>query len=384
MLFLRLGSRSIRSDAELEEISNNLKEYEASQQQKKLLAIDAPQLLSTYDRRLRFINTNGLIRDVEQFEIVRKTAIIWTEEEKRIFREKYNQSPKDFGRIAAALERKSCSDCVLFYYQNKKKEGFRTTKTKKKKGKVPAKGSIKTDQSKGGKGAAQSNILKPGETNFDVEEFEYIDEDEDDDGDDDAVMAENEGGEGTENMALGEVDITKSSNDKIDVATSKEVADSGYSLRNQVSALPGMEVDEDVDKKPQPVQTRSKLKSAAAAAAAGATDKPHQQQESGSDAATEPEYTSDEGEGGDHPPLRMKIVVTSPSTVKEKTLPLQTASIVSETITQTSYFGEAPPDHPANSPLVEVALTEPSSEDLIRQHLNKMPGISLKVVFFTI
>lgn len=350
-----------------------MKEYEASQQQKKLLAIDAPQLLSTYDRRLRFINTNGLIRDVESFEVARKTAIIWTEEERRIFREKYNQSPKDFGRIAAALERKTCSDCVLFYYQNKKKEGFRTTKTKKKKGKVPAKGSIKTDQSKGGKGAAQTNIFKPGETNFDVEEFEYIDEDEDDDG---VVAEENEGGEGTGDIVAGEAgidNITKSSNDKIDVASSKEVADAGYSLRNQDSA---MEVDEDVEKKPQPVQTRSKLKTAAAA---GTTDK---QQESGSEATTEPEeYTSDEAEGGDHPPLRMKIVVTSPSTVKEKTLPLQTASIVSETITQTSYFGEAPPDHPANSPLVEVALTEPSSEDLIRQHLNKMPGITSSNLF---
>ena len=352
------------------------------------MAIDAPQLLSTYDRRLRFINTNGLIRDVEGFEIARKTAIIWTDEERRIFREKYSQSSKDFGRIAAALDRKTCSDCVLFYYQNKKKEGFRTTKTKKKKGKVHAKGSIKTDQSKGGKGAAQTNIFKPGDANFDVEDFEYIDEDEDDDGIDDGVddgvgVEEEPGGEGSGSNIAGEGDgndSVESISDKRDNTSSKDVEDSGKDLRDQKQDVTSssMGIDEEVGMKPQPVQTRSKLKTNNNSAAE-AVDKLQQESAkmgSGSETATEPEeYTSDEGEGGSHPPLRMKIIVTSPSSVKEKTLPLQTASIVSETITQTSYFGEAPPDHHSNSPLVEVALAEPSSEDLIRQHLNKMPGI---------
>ena len=99
----------------------------------------------------------------------------------------------------------------------------------------------------------------------------------------------------------------------------------------------------------------------------------------------EDHFTTSEDEDA-HPPLRMKIIVTSPSAVKEKAPPPQTASIVSETITQTSYFGEAPPDHPTAStattskqPTVDVAppassSNEPSSEDLIRQHLNKMPG----------
>lgn len=54
-----------------------MKEYEANQQQKRLLAINAPRLLSTYDRRVRFINTNGLIHDVEQFEVSWKCALLY-------------------------------------------------------------------------------------------------------------------------------------------------------------------------------------------------------------------------------------------------------------------------------------------------------------------
>uniref|UniRef100_A0A7M5V4E0 Nuclear receptor corepressor 1 n=1 Tax=Clytia hemisphaerica TaxID=252671 RepID=A0A7M5V4E0_9CNID len=390
--FDRLGSRSIRSEAELEEISNNLKEFEANKQQKKSLAINAPHLLSTYDRRIRFINKNGLIRDFERFEAERKSQIIWSDDERRIFREKFHQAPKDFGKIAAALERKSCMDCVLFYYQNKKKGAFRTTKPKKKKGKVPAKGSIKSDQNKG-KGNSSSINTKPNTFNFELEDFEYIDEDDDEEEDEnEAGQLENEAKE-TGNETMGG-DQKKKNEDGVSL-TSNTTQEQSDSIVRDEPTITDEESQQDPGKKgaalktpkpPKVFQTRSQKKQAEAAEA--------NQQQANNETEENPAedlFTTSEDEDA-HPPLRMKIIVTSPSAVKEKAPPPQTASIVSETITQTSYFGEAPPDHPTASAATASKQTtvdvtppppaasssssssnEPSSEDLIRQHLNKMP-----------
>ena len=173
-------------------------------------------------------------------------------------------------------------------------------------------------------------------------------------------------------------------------ATSDGILKDSEHSGESIASSSAVEVDsKKVDFKPEPIVTRSKLKTSNNNIGNNtATDKIEQQQtsttskiESESETATEhEEFTSDEGEGGNHPPLRMKIIVTSPSAVKEKVIPQQ---IVSETITQTSYFGEAPPDSLGSGNVKQSAVTdssvvEPSSEDLIRQHLNKMPGINFK------
>jgi len=383
-----LGSRSIRSEAEFEEISNNLKEFEATQQQKKLLATGTPRLLSTYDRRIRFINTNGLIRDVNQFEQERKAAIVWTDEERRVFREKFQQSPKDFDKIASCLEKKSCSDCVLFYYQTKKKEAFRSTKTKKKKGKAPAKGSIKTDQNKGGKN--QANVSnKPGNFNFEVEEFTYIDEDEGDDDDlenieselaacisSETTSAETMLQQGSTSGEQGDEHAPSDSQDSHlqqqwsgvgdEAAANDAEQQDSHGKKGGTSTKGGNSYN---NKQQKIFLTRSKNKG-------NISDNNNApKSESDNESAHEHDLHSEEDETTDsaHPPLRMTIIVTSPSHTKEKAAPpTQVGSIVSETITQTSYFGEVPPDH--SNPTVEIMPVEPTCEDLIRQHLNKMPG----------
>ncbi|XP_048583082.1 uncharacterized protein LOC116603357 isoform X3 [Nematostella vectensis] len=128
--FSRMGSRSswgivARSEAEFNEIVDNLNEQEANEKHMRTLAVDPPPMLDEYERRRVFINRNGLIRDPLAALNERKYRNIWTEKEKQIFKEKYIEHPKDFELIAAFLENKSVSECILFYYQSKKKENYK-------------------------------------------------------------------------------------------------------------------------------------------------------------------------------------------------------------------------------------------------------------------
>ena len=77
------------------------------------------------ERQRKCTSNKGLILDpLKEFNDW-KFQNMWTDPEKDIFKEKFLQHPKNFGRIAQNLERKSVSDCVLYYYLTKKSINFK-------------------------------------------------------------------------------------------------------------------------------------------------------------------------------------------------------------------------------------------------------------------
>ncbi|EDV20184.1 uncharacterized protein TRIADDRAFT_61318 [Trichoplax adhaerens] len=140
----RAGTRSYgaatRSDTargEPEYGGDTASEYcERKHDEVKDLAIYPPQMIDDDDKMVKFVNNNGLITDIKAFELQRKIQSIWTEEEKKLFVEKFALYPKDFFTIASFFYNKSVQDCVHFYYMTKKKvnykQYYRTGKRKRR------------------------------------------------------------------------------------------------------------------------------------------------------------------------------------------------------------------------------------------------------------
>ncbi|XP_028415198.1 nuclear receptor corepressor 1-like [Dendronephthya gigantea] len=180
--FSRIGSRnwgmSARSDAEYEEILKDLEEKERHEKHMRLLAVDPPPLLDEDQRRVKYINRNGLIKDLQVYVEQHKMLNIWTEREKEIFKEKYIVAPKDFEFIAKFIPNKNVKDCILHYYLTKRKTGNYKKLAKKQslKRKRLTHSTIKDETSK-------SKILKPrtegSRSESDVEEEEGFDIDSD-------------------------------------------------------------------------------------------------------------------------------------------------------------------------------------------------------------
>ena len=333
LLFCRLGSRSIgfiRSEAEVEEIVDNLREMDASEKQMHLMAVQTPRLLNNYERRIRFIDNNGLIRDIEQFEKERIAAIIWSEKEKQIFREKFALHPKDFEKIADSLELKDCSDCVLFYYQYKKQERFKSSKSKsKKKGKLNRSGQI------------MSLKIDHGKQRQNKQGKENVEEEEEDLSEEDNVIQ----------------------NDNLDISQTTETSkDSKF----ESEAIPATTIAPVIIETPkisqqQQIKVFNTRSGKHLAKAIPAIVKPVS-----SETSTD-EVMSTANSETLHPPLKITIVVTSPSYATSSTSIASVASIVSETVTAAGVLAELTVDNTVNEYPMKV-------EDLIRQHLNKMPG----------
>uniref|UniRef100_A0A4W5M326 Nuclear receptor corepressor 1 n=1 Tax=Hucho hucho TaxID=62062 RepID=A0A4W5M326_9TELE len=131
--FQRVGQRGTgmsatiaRSEHEISEIIDGLSEQENNEKQMRQLSVIPPMMYDTEQRRVRFINMNGLTDDPMKVYKARQFMNVWTEHEKEIFKEKFVQHPKNFGLIASYLERKCVSDCVLYYYLTKKNQNFKT------------------------------------------------------------------------------------------------------------------------------------------------------------------------------------------------------------------------------------------------------------------
>ncbi|KAJ9087971.1 DNA-binding protein snt1 [Entomophthora muscae] len=81
-------------------------------------------------------NSNGLILDPKVHFFRNANADHWTKQEEALFVEAYLQHPKQFGKIAQALPKKTPSQCVLFYYRSKKSIDLKAQLDKKRKAQV--------------------------------------------------------------------------------------------------------------------------------------------------------------------------------------------------------------------------------------------------------
>ncbi|XP_039177261.1 nuclear receptor corepressor 1-like [Crotalus tigris] len=130
--FQRVGQRGTglsatiaRSEHEISEIIDGLSEQENNEKQMRQLSVIPPMMFDAEQRRVKFINMNGLMEDPMKVYKDRQFMNVWTDHEKEIFKEKFVQHPKNFGLIASYLERKNVPDCVLYYYLTKKNENYK-------------------------------------------------------------------------------------------------------------------------------------------------------------------------------------------------------------------------------------------------------------------
>ncbi|XP_053562089.1 nuclear receptor corepressor 1 isoform X2 [Bombina bombina] len=130
--FQRVGQRGgglsatiARSEHEISEIIDGLSEQENNEKQMRQLSVIPPMMFDAEQRRVKFINMNGLLEDPLKVYKSRQFMNVWTDHEKEIFKEKFVQHPKNFGLIASYLERKNVADCVLYYYLTKKNENYK-------------------------------------------------------------------------------------------------------------------------------------------------------------------------------------------------------------------------------------------------------------------
>ncbi|KAM8962053.1 nuclear receptor corepressor 2 isoform 2-T2 [Pelodytes ibericus] len=121
-----LSLSAARSEHEVSEIIDGLSEQENLEKQMRQLAVIPPMLFDAEQQRIRFINMNGLMDDPMKVYKDRQVMNMWSDQEKETFREKFIQQPKNFVFVASFLERKTVSDCVLFYYLTKKNENYKS------------------------------------------------------------------------------------------------------------------------------------------------------------------------------------------------------------------------------------------------------------------
>ncbi|XP_056633843.1 uncharacterized protein LOC130443297 [Diorhabda sublineata] len=122
--FNRVGAR-VKSEADMEEIMDNLQEQALEDKKMRSYAVIPPILLDQREKKIKYDNHNGYLEDMEAVYKSRQFLNVWTATEKEIFKEKYLQHPKNFGLVASYLDRKSVSDCVQYYYLSKKTENYK-------------------------------------------------------------------------------------------------------------------------------------------------------------------------------------------------------------------------------------------------------------------
>ncbi|KAF9427491.1 hypothetical protein BGZ94_004792 [Podila epigama] len=122
-------SDAVRSEAELLEIIQSLENADMRDpdvRASRTAATVPPMILDSYIREnVHYYDYNHLVTDPANYYHLGPVTDVWTEEEREIFIKRYLNYPKQFGKIAAGIEGKTASQCVLFYYREKKKIGFK-------------------------------------------------------------------------------------------------------------------------------------------------------------------------------------------------------------------------------------------------------------------
>uniref|UniRef100_A0A8C1AZB8 Nuclear receptor corepressor 1 n=1 Tax=Cyprinus carpio carpio TaxID=630221 RepID=A0A8C1AZB8_CYPCA len=137
--FQRVGQRGTglsatiaRSEHEISEIIDGLSEQENNEKQMRQLSVIPPMMYDSEQRRVKFINMNGLMDDPMKVYKSRQFMNVWTEHEKEIFKEKFMQHPKNFGLIASFLERKQITRPSQEDKADDKNEEDKSEKSEKK------------------------------------------------------------------------------------------------------------------------------------------------------------------------------------------------------------------------------------------------------------
>uniref|UniRef100_A0A8C9T7R4 Nuclear receptor corepressor 1 n=1 Tax=Scleropages formosus TaxID=113540 RepID=A0A8C9T7R4_SCLFO len=139
--FQRVGQRGTglsatiaRSEHEISEIIDGLSEQENNEKQMRQLSVIPPMMYDSEQRRVKFINMNGLMDDPMKVYKARQFMNVWTDHEKEIFKEKieffFFLKKKKFVCIFltthCSLPLQCVSDCVLYYYLTKKNQNYKT------------------------------------------------------------------------------------------------------------------------------------------------------------------------------------------------------------------------------------------------------------------
>ncbi|KAF9109031.1 hypothetical protein BGX27_008068 [Mortierella sp. AM989] len=141
------NSDAVRSEAELMEIIQSLENADMRNpdlRASRTAATVPPMILDPQIReKVHYFDRNHLVTDPTKYYRLGPVTDTWTEEERQIFIKRYLNYPKQFGKIAAGIENKTASQCVLFYYREKKKIGFKDMVSNRGRKRKPAAGKRK-------------------------------------------------------------------------------------------------------------------------------------------------------------------------------------------------------------------------------------------------
>ncbi|KAG5351564.1 hypothetical protein C0989_005814 [Termitomyces sp. Mn162] len=116
---------AVRSDLEMEQIIASLGNDEATDPNHLSLRNLAtiPDMISVTHGKVDYTydDTNHCVEDPAEYYGPHTGIDDWTEEEKKIFLDKFAAHPKQFGMIAEHLLNKTAAQCVDYYYLHKKK-----------------------------------------------------------------------------------------------------------------------------------------------------------------------------------------------------------------------------------------------------------------------